>query len=346
MEKNEVKIGEFGYVNKNCWLARTVGYPPSKRCQYCESKFPNCLFFRYLIITSVIIICILATSVLMNETISRLLIISVFALVIVYGYFFSKSTEDIIVANFAQRKAVVAKEELEKIDEVKNQFMAIANHHLRTPLTAVGWYIDLLMSGKYGKIPKKINDIIGKIRASTADEVKIVNDLLNVSQFQLGKEVVRAKEKVDIEKMFAQIMEDEVLEVKQKGIYLKLEKQKDIPMIPADESKLKVALENIVDNAVKYTEKGGVTIKLKSDSEKLEIIIQDTGIGMKEPGSKSIFAKTFERGETAQKLFAVGKGIGLYLSAKIVEAHKGKIWAESEGENKGSAFHIELPVKL
>lgn len=346
MEKKEIKLGEFGYVNKNCWLARTVGYPPSKRCQYCESRFPACLFFRYLIITVILIFAILLASLLLRENISRLVVVSVFALVIVYGYFFSRSTEDLIIANFGQRKATTAKEDLEKIGEVKNQFMAIANHHLRTPLTAVSWYIDLLLSGKYGKLPKKSKDVIGKIKLSTIDEVKIVDDLLNVSQFQLSKEIIEAKQKINIREMFCKIKCDEEPEVQQKGIYLKIEEMENMLMVPADESKLKVALENIVDNAVKYTEKGGVIIKFKiiPDGKKLEIIVQDTGIGMEKTGTESIFTKTFERGEDAQKLFATGKGIGLYLSAKIIEAHKGKIWAESDGKNRGSAFHIELPT--
>lgn len=237
-----------------------------------------------------------------------------------------------------------ANEELKKIDETKNQFMAITNHHLRTPLTAINWYIDLLSSGKYGKLSVKSKNIINRIKTSTTEEIKIVDDLLDVSQLQLGKEIVETKQKASIEEMFKQIAENEEPEVKEKGIYLRIEKPKNVPLIPADKNKLKIALENIVDNAVKYTEKGGVTIKLQSEKEKLKISITDTGIGMDEPALKNIFSKTFERGDQAQKIFATGRGIGLYLSAKIIEAHHGKIWAESAGKGKGSTFIVELPV--
>ncbi len=112
--QREIKIGEPGYVNKNCWLAKNLNYPPKKRCQYCESKFPSCLFFRYLIISLVLVIFIIATSFIIRESISRLVVVSIFLLVIIYGYFFSKSTEDIIVANFAQRKAKESFENLSK----------------------------------------------------------------------------------------------------------------------------------------------------------------------------------------------------------------------------------------
>jgi len=341
----EIKIGEPGYVNKNCWLAVTLGHSPSKRCQYCDSKFPNCLFFRYLIITLVMIVSIFIISFVIHESISKLVVITVFILVIVYGYFFSKSTEDIIAANFFQSVERCAKEDLVRTDEVKNQFLAIVNHHLRTPLTAISWYIDLLLSGKYGKIPAKSKDIINKIGASTAEEIKVVDELLSVSQLQMNNDTVKAEEEIDIEELFIQFKKNEELELKQKGIYLNIEKVNDIFPIPADRCKIKLALENIVDNAVKYTEKGGVTIKLQGESDVLKITVKDAGIGMDESTLKNIFSKTFERGDQAQKIFATGRGIGLYLSSKIIEAHNGKIRAESAGKGKGSAFIIELPIK-
>ncbi len=257
-----------------------------------------------------------------------------------------------------------AHEELKRTDEVKTQFLVITNHHLRTPLTAINWYTDLLLSGKRGKIPPKSKEIIDRIKTSTAEEIKIVDDLLNVSQFQLDKDMINPRPEVNIEDTLKQIKDGADAEIQQKGIYIKIEKEDKneiIPLIPADESKLKVAITNVVDNAVKYTEKGGVTITINSKSEirnpkqiqnsndqnskqSILITIQDTGIGMDETELKNIFDKTFQRGEQAQKLFATGKGIGLYISAKIIEAHRGRIWAESGGKGKGSTFYIELPT--
>ncbi|MEK7173047.1 MAG: histidine kinase dimerization/phospho-acceptor domain-containing protein, partial [Patescibacteria group bacterium] len=199
----EIKIGEQGYVNKNCWLAKNLKYPPSKRCQYCESKFPNCLFFRYSIVSLILIILILIASFLIEGHVSRLVIISIFVLVIVYGYFFDKSTEDIIEANFAQRKAKEALEELsenlqekvaeqtkelqesyqkveaayeiekqahkelKRIDEAKSQFIMATQHHLRTPLTALKGYLSMSLEGDFGKIGKVLKEKLASCFDST-----------------------------------------------------------------------------------------------------------------------------------------------------------------------------------
>ena len=114
----------------------------------------------------------------------------------------------------------------------------------------------------------------------------------------------------------------------------------------------------MVDNAIKYTVKGGVIINIKyqisniknGENDKVVIVVRDTGIGIPPEKIKTLFDATFERGEEAKRLSAIGSGIGLYLSVQIIKSHNGKIWAESparaggEGEDKGSTFYIELPV--
>jgi len=240
-----------------------------------------------------------------------------------------------------------AHEELKKVDDTKSQFMVIVNHHLRTPLTAINWYTDLLLSGKYGKIPKKSEEVINKIKEATSDEIKIVNDLLDVSQFQLGTDIVSLKPDVNVKDMLNRIIQGIEPEAGQREVDINLKIEESVPNIIADESKLKIALSNILANAVKYTEKGKVAVTISNTQNpmpKILIVVQDTGIGMSESEIKNLFVKTFERGGDAQKMNAIGKGIGLYISAKIIEAHNGKIWAESGGRGKGSAFFIELPV--
>lgn len=385
MEKVEtfqkgIKIGEPGYVNKNCWLARNLGYPPSKRCQYCESKFRNCLFERYLVMTLILVSILLAISYLVEQNISKLLIFSIFALVIAYGYFFNKSTEKLIISNFEEGKAKnslkelsndlqqkidnqtrditkayqsqrlayelerKANKELKELDESKTQFMLITQHHLRTPLSVNMGYLDLLISGQFGKIPAKIKHVISEVQDSTQKEINVVNELLDVSSYQLGKEVIQLVPGVNMEALFEETLKDLRVEAEKKGIYLKFEKEGIIPAIPADRTKLRLALTNIIDNCIKYTIEGGVTVTLKTQNNKLLITIKDTGMGLTKAQIPNLFNQTFHRGEQAQKMFAVGKGIGLFLSGKIIEGHHGKIWVESEGEGKGSAFHIELPI--
>jgi signal transduction histidine kinase len=372
--QEEIKLGEPGYVNKNCWLARNLNYPPTKHCQYCQLKFNDCLFFRYSLISLILVFIIFAASLIIEGNISRLLILSVFALIIIYGYYFDKSTESIIEANFAEKKAKgeleelnknlnqkveeqtkdikeayeiekKAKEQLEAIDNVKNQFLMTVQHHLRTPLTSMMGYADLLLAGTFGKMPKKIKDVVIKFETSTISLIKMVNDFLDVTQFQLGKEVVSLKDDVNLCPIFKDILKDVELEADRKGIYVKIEKPEGDCSIKADEPKLKAALMNIFDNAVKYTNKGGVTINLKVENDKVKVKIKDTGMGISKERLPKLFDVTFERTEEAKKNFATGRGIGLYLSSQVIKAHNGKIWAESEGEGKGSTFYIELPIK-
>ena len=239
-----------------------------------------------------------------------------------------------------------ARQELQGLSEAKNQFIMATQHHLRTPLTSMTGYIDLILSGTYGKVSPKMKEPMVKLQTSTKRLIRIVNEILDISQFQLGKQVVDLKIGVDMEAIVDEMVEELSFEAKSKDIYLKLKKpQKKIPKVKADEEKIKVALFNLVDNAIKYTTEGGVVIKLETKEDKLRISIKDTGIGIPEEDLPNLFGRLFERGKKAKKVFATGKGIGLFISSRIVKAHQGKIWAESEGKGKGSTFFVDLPIK-
>jgi len=371
--QKEKKLGEPGYVNKNCWLARNVNGPPTKRCQYCEIRFQNCMFSRYLLVSLVLVLILLGLSYAMERNISKPVIVSIFLLIIVYGYFFDKSTEKIIEASFAQKQAKdaledltknlqkkvdeqtkelrqayqvekQAHEELEKLSEAKTQFILATQHHLRTPLSATSGYLDLLLGGNCGKISKKVLEVVKRAMDSTQREIGVVNDLLNISQFQLGRGAVMLKPGVLVKNILEEILQDLQPVADKKNIYLKFEPQGEIPEITADQNQIKMALTNIVDNAVKYTKEGGVTVELGADSNIVKIKIKDTGMGMTDENKKALFNNAFQRSKEAWTENATGKGIGLYLSAKIIEAHNGKIAADSQGPGKGSEFSIELPI--
>ncbi len=174
----------------------------------------------------------------------------------------------------------------------------------------------------------------------------MVNDFLNMAQFQLGKGVVTLKPGVKVPPILQELVEELSFKAESRGIYLKLEKSKQDFVINADAEKLKAALFNIIDNSVKYTVKGGATIKIYNSDDKKFVIIEtkDTGIGIDPEKAKTLFEQQFERSEAAKKVSAVGSGIGLYLSGQIIKLHNGKVWAKSEGEGKGSTFYVELPI--
>ena len=237
-----------------------------------------------------------------------------------------------------------AHEELKLLDQNKTEFMMITQHHLRTPLSVNAGFLDLLLNGQFGRIPAKIKNVILEVQESTQKEINVVNELLDVSSYQLGKDIIRLDPNIDVENLIDETLKDLRAEAENKGIYLKYTKEGAIPKIPSDRTKLKLALTNIIDNCIKYTIEGGVTVNLKSENSKLLITVRDTGVGIPKELIPNLFNQTFHRSEQAQKMFAIGKGIGLFLSGKIIDGHHGKIWAESEGEGRGSTFHIELPV--
>jgi len=238
-----------------------------------------------------------------------------------------------------------ANEELKHLDENKTDFMLITQHHLRTPLSVNMGFIDLMINGTFGKMSAKIKNVILRIGESTQKEIDVVNELLDVSSYQIGKEIIHLDHPIDFEALMEETLKDLTAEAESHGIYLKYEKQGEIPKIPADRMKLKLVLTNVIDNCIKYTAKGGVTVTMEVKNDKLLISVTDTGIGLSNEVIQNLFKQSFHRGEQAKKLFAVGKGLGLFLSGKIIEGHHGRIWAESRGDGKGSAFYIELPVK-
>jgi len=252
-----------------------------------------------------------------------------------------EQTKNIKEAYEVEKKA---HEELKLLDQNKTEFMLATQHHLRTPLSVNAGFIELLLKGQFGKIPVKIKNIILNLQESTQKEISVVNELLDVSSYQLGKQIIHLEPDVDMEILMNETLKDLITEAEKKGLYLRFEKQDAVTKIPCDRTKIKLALTNVIDDCVKYTKQGGITVILKTQNNKLLIVIKDTGMGINKDQIPNLFNQTFHRGEEAQKVFAVGKGLGLFLSGKIIDGHHGRIWVESEGEGKGSTFYIELPV--
>jgi len=304
--------------------------------------------FTATLVSLIVVLLTLDIFVFTSQTILRLYKALVLVFFIYFGYLLIKSVlkeikyrEEIKRAYDLEKRA---HQELERLDEAKTQFMLATQHHLRTPLTAMIGYLDLIFGGTYGQIHPQIKKALLKFRASAEKLNKVVDELLDVSQFQLGKKVVSLRPDVKLGVVLRGIIEDLKFETKVKGIYLKLQSSADLPAIKADQEKLKVALANIIDNAVKYTSKGGVVVKTETTDSKILISIKDTGMGISKEDQKNIFNRTFERGKGAKKANATGKGIGLYITYHIISAHNGKIWVESEGKGKGTTFYIELPI--
>ena len=244
----------------------------------------------------------------------------------------------------ATRELKEAYEELKKLDKAKSEFISIASHQLRTPLTAIKGYISMMREKIYGKPPEKMGKPLENIYTSNERLIKLVNDLLNVSRIESGKMEMNL-EKLSMEEMITSAIEELRNAAKEKNIYLKWEKpEKPLPKVLIDREKMRQVILNVVDNAIRYTERDGVTIKLKIENLKFKIIVQDTGAGLTKYELSKMF-ESFSRGAAGTRLYTEGVGLGLYVAKRFIEMHNGKIWAESKGKDKGSTFYIELPLK-
>jgi len=280
---------------------------------------------------------------------------AIFFIFLFFGYYLIRSVqmeikrrEELEELTFRLEKVNVelatAYKKLERLDKAKTEFLSIASHQLRTPLTAVKGYISMMIEKIYGKLPQKMEKPLKNIYDSNERLIKLVNGLLNISRIEAGKLEMDIKE-LSVEKMINDIIKELDRVVKEKNIYLKLEETKEsLPLISVDEEKIRQAITNIIDNAIKYTGKGGVTIKIQVIDQKIQIIITDTGEGMSQDEISNLFV-SFTRGKAGNKLWTEGAGLGLYIAKKFVEIHNGKVWAESQGKSHGSIFYIELPIK-
>jgi len=258
-------------------------------------------------------------------------------------------------------KLAIANDQLRKLDNAKSEFISIASHQLRTPLTAIKGYASLILEGTYGKVESNIAEPINKIYASNERLVQLVEELLNISKIESGKMEFNF-EKKKVEDIIRDLSDTFVILAKDKKLYFNIEfPSESIPEIEVDTSKIREVISNLIDNSIKYTRRGGVTVKVgllkditwsvKHRSEKLEtikgdivrIVVSDTGIGIRKDDLPYLFAK-FSRGKDTKRLHANGTGLGLYVGRNIIEAHHGRIWAESDGPEKGSRFIIELPL--
>ena len=242
------------------------------------------------------------------------------------------------------RQLKKANAHLEKLLELRKELMHIVSHQLRAPLTVIRGMISMWCAGDFKNLSKKEkDDIKRKIYLSTEQLNNIVNDLLETMKFEEGYFKFKFKP-VSIEELITEAINILKPNYEKKGLYIKFKRlSKTFPKIQADREYLKQVFLNIIDNAEKYTFKGGAVITISQKDRNLLVEISDSGIGISLEDQKKIFKK-FSRSQKSKKINVTGSGLGLYIAKQIIEAHSGKIEVKSKGENKGAAFIITLPI--
>jgi len=273
---------------------------------------------------------------------------------IIFGYFLIRSVyQEVRSREEIERLAgdlEKANEELKKLDAAKSEFISLAGHQLRAPLTAIKGYSSMIIEGSFGVIEKTASEALSRIFASADQLVKITSDLLDLSRIESGRfryDFVA----VDFGEMTERAVKEFEATAKERGLELKLERESGASFkISADSAKIYEAIVNLIDNALKYSKPGGtVLVFLKmagSQHGKKNLVysVKDSGIGIKTEDLPKLFTK-FARTDESKKVRPDGMGLGLYFVKKIVEDHGGRVWAESEGAGKGSVFYVELPLQ-
>jgi signal transduction histidine kinase len=259
----------------------------------------------------------------------------------------------------------IANDKLRKLDNAKTEFISIASHQLRTPITAIKGFVSLILEGSYGEIGIEAKNALGKVYLSSERLVALIEDLLNVSRIESGRMTFEF-EKASVEKLLRELYDSFILVAKKKNFYLDLKlPTQALPEITMDHAKVRELVSNFIDNALKYTEKGGVTIKAEVMEEGvlvdengfvipgrnsgfgdvIRISVADTGIGVGRDEIPYLFRK-FSRGKDVSRLHVSGTGLGLYVGKAIATAHHGQVWVESDGVGTGSRFMIEIPIEV
>ena len=234
-----------------------------------------------------------------------------------------------------------AQEREKKIEQLKTEFVSLAAHQLRTPLAEIKWALDALSDEDMGKLNEQQKTVIQKTVASNNRMIRLVNDLLNVTKIEEGKYLFH-REPAQLTDALLLVVETYKPQAVRKGVELLLElPQNPPPLLLLDREKIELAMQNLVDNALKYTPSGGqVTVTLSYDTKKVEVRVRDTGIGIPDNEKQRVFERFFRAGNAKLKE-PVGTGLGLYLTKNIVEAHGGVMRFESK-ENEGSMFGFTI----
>ena len=228
------------------------------------------------------------------------------------------------------------------IDKIKSEFISIAAHQLRTPLSAIKWAIKMVLDGDVGKLNKEQEKILFKGYASNERIIKLVNDMLDVSRIEEGRFNYEFKKENFLEVLDIAVEHVGAL-IKSKKIKLKIKHPKKLPLISIDKEKILIAVENLLENAAEYTLPGGeINITIESGTKFIRFKIQDSGVGIPKQDQEKLFSKFF-RASNVIRMQTDGSGLGLFIVKNVINKHNGKINFSSE-EGRGTEFVFTIPT--
>lgn len=242
-------------------------------------------------------------------------------------------------AKLAQAEADLLAERA-RVQELQNTFVSIVSHELQTPVAIIKGYAGTLRRPDTTWSPAVVQRVAATIEAECDRLTRLITDLLDLSRIQAGT-VAMAFHPVDLAELLSEVVQQARSRASERDI--RLEPLPSLPSIKGDHDKLRMALNNLVDNAVKYSPQGGpITIGASLEGDEVRLWVRDEGIGVPSEERERIFER-FHRVDTRLSRETPGAGMGLYICKVIAEAHNGRVWVESAGPGQGSTFYIALP---
>ena len=234
-------------------------------------------------------------------------------------------------------------EKLAEASRMKSEFISIATHQLRSPLSNLRWIVELLMSGKVGKVDKKQTEYFRILKENIYRMNELISDLLTVSRIEASKLPMK-KRAISLKNLVDSLISEYRSFAKASNVEIVFDCQENLPKINSDPFQVKLIIDNLMDNAIRYIQdRGKVRIKLFKKGNSLHFSVEDNGVGIPEEDRSYIFKKFYRSGNVL-KYQTQGSGLGLYLSKAIIKRLKGKIGFTSK-ENVGSTFWFSLPIK-
>lgn len=241
-----------------------------------------------------------------------------------------------------QKKLKISLRELKKLDFEKDEFISVAAHELKTPMTAIHGFSQLLENEKIIKNKETRDRYLKIIKEEVERLSRLVTDVLDLSRADLGA-LKFTIEEVDIAKLLEETRNELLSKIKEKGLKLNVNIGNDLPTIMADREKLKQILINLIGNSLKFTEKGSIDVEVRRENNNVKFSVADTGIGIAKKDFGKVF-KRFSQLESAYTRKVGGTGLGLSICKEMIKAMNGDIWFESR-LGKGSKFSFLLPIK-
>ncbi|OGE33698.1 hypothetical protein A3C59_01035 [Candidatus Daviesbacteria bacterium RIFCSPHIGHO2_02_FULL_36_13] len=230
----------------------------------------------------------------------------------------------------------------EELERMKFDFVSMASHELKTPLTSIVGYLSVFVNENKDKLPKEEWELVNRSLIAAQQLFTLVQNLLNVNKIE-REQITITPQSLDFLPILSKCVEDLKNQATLKNISLILNKPNNLPQVLADPIRVSEVVTNLVANAINYTNPGGkVNISVAISPSEVTTSVSDTGVGIPKEAMPHLFTKFFRVSNTMQQA-SKGTGLGLYIAKSIIEKHNGKIWVESV-EGKGSIFYFTLPV--